>query len=149
SVFVDGFRAAETLREENPEAFDLLARYKADFRFKDATTDLKNRTALIGVDDRGHLTHIRYNNRSAAPLQLPASIMQNYYEALLIFSNMLHRPELEVTFKLQSGELVLFDNERILHGRKGFAGKGERHLQGSYADKDSLNSYIDVQDRAN
>ncbi|WP_420548301.1 2-trimethylaminoethylphosphonate dioxygenase [Curvivirga sp.] len=143
SVFVDGYKVAELLRQEEPIYFDLLSSYHANFRFCDGKADLKNRATVIGVDNFGHFTHIRYNNRSAAPLNLPANVMEDYYTALLAYADMLHREEVEVLFKLKQGELVLFDNERVLHGRKGFAG-GKRHLQGSYADKDSLNSWINI-----
>ncbi len=141
SVFVDGFNIAQRLKNEDQNAFDILSHYRANFRFSDNTTDLRNRTSLIGVNDQGHLTHIRYNNRSAAPLNLPADIMEDYYKSLLTMSKMLHLPSVEKHFKLAPGELVLFDNERILHGRQGFAG-GNRHLQGTYGDKDALNSWI-------
>lgn len=38
---------------------------------------------------------------------------------------------------LNEGDLLLFDNERVMHGREVQA-VGARHLQGCYADKDSL-----------
>jgi gamma-butyrobetaine dioxygenase len=49
---------------------------------------------------------------------------------------------MEVTFKLQPGELFIVDNTRVLHARKPFAGSGERWLQGCYADRDGLLSTL-------
>lgn len=141
SVLVDGFKVAALLREEAPEQFDLLTRHWVPFRFRDNQADLQSRRPMIEVDDRGEVHAIRYNNRSAAPFDLPADIMPAYYNAYRAYARMLHRPELELGFKLTPGDLMVFDNQRVLHGRKGFAG-GKRHLQGCYADKDSLNSLM-------
>jgi gamma-butyrobetaine hydroxylase len=139
SVFVDGFRAAALLRAEDPAGFDLLTRHWAPFRFADATADLRSRTPYIRLDDRGHVVAVRYNNRSAAPLDLPFEVMADYYAALRRFAALLHRPDGEARLRLEPGDLVLFDNERVFHGRAGFSG-GARHLQGCYADKDALRS---------
>lgn len=147
SVFVDGFRAAELMRAEDPDGFALLTRYWAPFRFADDTADLRSRTPYIRLDDRDRVVAIRYNNRSAAPLDLPFDVMADYYAALRRFAALLHRPDGELRLKLGPGDLVMFDNERVLHGRTGFAG-GARHLQGCYADKDALRSAALVLDRA-
>ena len=40
----------------------------------------------------------------------------------------------------------MFDNQRVLHARKGFAGN-KRHLQGCYADKDGLYSALRILER--
>jgi [2-(trimethylamino)ethyl]phosphonate dioxygenase len=48
-----------------------------------------------------------------------------------------------VGFRMGAGDLFIVDNRRVLHGRRGFAG-GRRHLQGAYADVDSLASKLRV-----
>ena len=44
------------------------------------------------------------------------------------------------------GECVVFDNLRVLHGRKGFNLKenGERTVQGGYVDWDEVRSKINI-----
>jgi len=139
SVFVDGFRTATLLRQEDPEAFRLLSTYSLPFRYREPGTDLQSRKRLIEVDDRGRITAVRYNNRSAAPMDLPFDVAGDFYRAYRKFADLLHQEDGELRLKLMPGELVLFDNERALHGRTGFSG-GARHLQGCYADKDALRS---------
>jgi gamma-butyrobetaine dioxygenase len=56
---------------------------------------------------------------------------------------LLHDPAFIVGFRLRPGDLFIVDNRRVLHGRRGFAG-GRRHLQGAYADMDSLLSKLRV-----
>ena len=42
-----------------------------------------------------------------------------------------------IDLELRAGELVMFDNCRLLHGRTGFdVADGLRHLQGCYIDMD-------------
>ena len=57
------------------------------------------------------------------------------------FGRMLHDPQATAGFRLRPGDLFIVDNRRVLHGRRGF-GSGRRHLQGAYADKDSLLSKL-------
>ena len=58
------------------------------------------------------------------------------------FAAIIEDPSMEVTFKLQPGELFIVDNTRVLHARKGFSSSGTRWLQGCYADKDGLLSTL-------
>ncbi|MDE0750293.1 MAG: TauD/TfdA family dioxygenase, partial [Acidimicrobiales bacterium] len=46
-----------------------------------------------------------------------------------------------------AGQLMAFDNQRVLHGRTACT-TGARHLQGCYVDKDSLHSRIRVLEAA-
>ena len=46
-------------------------------------------------------------------------------------------PAYEARFPLAAGELLLFDNSRVLHGRTRYdSNEGHRHLQGCYLDTD-------------
>ena len=40
----------------------------------------------------------------------------------------------ELTFRLGPGDIMCFDNRRVMHGRKAFSGSGQRNLQGVYID---------------
>ena len=54
-------------------------------------------------------------------------------------------PEFEIRFLLNRGDLVMFDNCRLLHGRTGFDPRqGPRHLQGCYIDIDGPRSLYRV-----
>lgn len=147
SIVVDGFKAAAILREEAPDDFAVLTRHKVPFRFASADTDLVARARMITLDDRGEVEEVRYNNRSIAAFDLPADVMPEFYRAYRAFVQVLQRPELEVGFKAGPGDLFIVDNQRVLHGRKAVGGSGRRHLQGCYADKDSLMSTLRVLER--
>lgn len=147
NTLVDGLWVAELMRRDHPTEFRILSTTEVDFRFQSEDTDLHNRTALIGVDCHGHASAVRFNNRSMQALDLPADETHDFYAAHHLFSRLLESENHRVMFKLAAGEAMLFDNTRILHGRLGYAGGGQRHLQGCYADMDSLLSKLRVLQR--
>ncbi len=87
---------------------------------------------------------MRYNNRSIATLKLPPSKVTAFYVAYRQYAEILERKELQITVTLEPGELMLFDNTRVMHTRTAFSNAGTRHLQGAYSDLDSLYSTLNV-----
>ena len=147
SIVVDGFHAAALLARERPEDFALLTRHAVPFRFASADADLETRARLIALDDRGEVAEVRFNNRSIGAFDLDPEVMPAFYRAYRRFAETLRRPALTVAFRLAPGDLFMVDNQRVLHGRSA-VGPGRRHLQGCYADKDSLLSALRVLERA-
>lgn len=146
NMVVDGFRAAQRLRDANPDGFSLLSRYCA--RFEYAGSDgvcLRSRRPMIELAPDGELIGIRFNNRSTAAISdVPYDDMAGYYAAHRQLAEIIDDPAMEVTFKLAPGECFIVDNTRVLHARKGYSGSGNRWLQGCYADKDGLLSTLSV-----
>ena len=138
SVLVDGFMAAKILADKNPVHAQILADYAVPFRFADTNADLRNRLPVLMFDATGDLSAVNYNNRSIGALDMPTAEQPAYYAAYRHFSEILMRPQLNLTFKLQSGDLFIVDNRRVLHGRTAFSGAGGRYLQGCYADRDAF-----------
>lgn len=147
TALADGFQAAATLRARDPVAFELLATQPVEFRFQSAGTDLRHRSPMIQLDAAGEVVGLRVNNRSAAPFNMAFDRMPAFYRAYQRLMSILQEGDCRITFTLQPGDLVLFDNQRVLHGRE-VAARGERHLQGSYADRDNLLSVVRVLERA-
>ncbi len=134
--------AAQKLREEDPEHFALLSQHWISFRFEDADTDLRARGPMIEVNDLDEVIRLRFNNRSIDTLLLPPQILRLYYPAYRHFAEILEREDLQIRFRLEPGELILFDNTRILHARTPYSAAGTRHLQGAYSDLDGLYSCL-------
>jgi gamma-butyrobetaine dioxygenase len=145
TLLVDGFHAAEILRREEPAAFVLLTRLPMNFRYADASTELRARQTLISVDGDDVVRAVHFNNRSADWLDAPADQAQAWYRAYRAFARILKRPELELIFRLEPGDCVVMQNDRTLHGRTAFdPGRGRRHLQGCYIDGDAMQSRLQV-----
>jgi [2-(trimethylamino)ethyl]phosphonate dioxygenase len=144
SVVVDGFAVAERLRREAPGDFDILARTKVPFRYVEpGAVELRHEAPLIELDVEGALRTVRYNSRSIGPIDLDPDALPDFYAAHRRFGRLLHDPAMSVGFRLAPGDLFIVDNRRVLHGRRGFDG-GRRHLQGAYADMDSLTSTLRI-----
>lgn len=147
STVVDGFAIANKLKQSSPDAFNRLATTPVQFRFQDETTDLCSQKTIIGLDVSGAVKAIHLNNRSIQPFQLPSSEMGAFYDAYTTFAQMVNDPQNQIVFKLSPGDLFMVNNRRVLHGRTGYASNGSRHLQGCYADVDSLSSRLAVLQR--
>ncbi len=144
NMVVDGSRAAERLRAENPEGFDVLSRYCAKFEYAgEDGVILRSRRPMIELRPDGELIAVRFNNRSAAAItDVPDKDMSTYYAAYRRLGEIIDDPDMEVTFRLEPGECFVVDNTRVLHARKAYSGTGTRWLQGCYADKDGLLSTL-------
>jgi len=144
STVVDGFSAAQRLREENASGFALLSAHAARFEYKGSVgVALRSRRPMIELSPDGELIAIRFNNRSSAPFtDIPFEQMEAYYAAYRQFASIIDDPAMAVSFKLEPGESFIVDNTRVLHGRVGYSGSGSRWLQGCYADKDGLLSTL-------
>ncbi|MEV7022131.1 TauD/TfdA family dioxygenase [Kitasatospora sp. NPDC093558] len=142
SGLVDGFMAAAVLRDEAPEDFAVLTRTPVPFVFRDRRTELRADRPLIDVDALGRIREVRFNNRSIGTLR--GGDRDAFYTAYRRFAAITLRPELQLTFRLSPGDCLVFDNTRLLHARTAFQQDGHRHLQGCYADLDSLASTLAV-----
>ena len=144
SVLVDGFKAANVLRQESKEDFDILTSTWINFRFSDTKTDLRSRVPMIELNDNNEIVKVRYNNRSIDTIKLPTNKIRHFYKAYRHWSEIIERDDLKIIFKLSKGDLMLLDNTRIMHARTAFSKKGRRHLQGAYTDLDGLYSLLNL-----
>ena len=141
TCFADGFAHAEALARTAPEAFDRLARTPVEFAYRAPDGAVyRARRPLIEQGPDGALVAVRLNHRSLAPLDLADREIAPWYDAYRAFHNLLHAPLAALKVRLLPGDVVLFDNRRIVHGREAYDGGAStgRWLQGCYADIDGL-----------
>jgi len=143
SLLADGFAIAEHLREVDPGAFDRLARTPVPFLYRSRDAELYAETPLIRLSATGEVQAVHYNNRSIAPLALPAAELPAFYAAYRRFALLLREQRFQMRTRLGDGDLVVFDNQRTLHGRTPFSSaRHPRHLQGCYLTRDSVLSRV-------
>jgi gamma-butyrobetaine dioxygenase len=136
SLFADGFAMAEDLRTEDPEAFHLLCDVAIPFRFHDDTADIRVHRPVITLGPKGDVIEIRYNAHLAGIFDMPSETMPDYYRAYRAYMRKTRDPKYHLALKLKAGEMVVFDNRRVLHGRDSFdPSTGFRHLHGCYVDR--------------
>jgi gamma-butyrobetaine dioxygenase len=145
STLVDGFAVAEALRQRDRDAFQILSGTPVRFRYRDKATELVASAAPIELDAGGRVRTIHFSPRLDFVPLAPPEELSRYYRARRVFDHMLRAPEFEIRFLLNAGDLVMFDNCRLLHGRTGFDPRqGLRHLQGCYIDIDGPRSLYRV-----
>ena len=140
SRFVDGFAAAEALRDDDPTAFRTLTTTDVTFRYHGSDVDLRADRPLIELDRNGRVHAVSVNNRSMEPLAEGDPRAAAFYAAYQAFVAVLDRDDHAIEITLRPGELVAFDNRRVLHGRRAFRSTSRRHLQGCYIDIDAIRS---------
>lgn len=148
STFVDGLKVAEELRSQCPDHFQLLVDHAIPFRFHDDNHDIRQHHPVINLDNFGNIIEIKYNAHLADIFDLPADVMREYY---LAYRNLMARfkdERFKIEIKLKAGEMVVFDNRRVLHGRNQFeTSSGRRHLRGCYVDRSEFKSRLRVLSR--
>ena len=149
SILQDGFMAASILRDENPRHFETLCTQWINYRFQDGKTDLHSRVPMFETNERNEIIKVRYNNRSIGTLKLDPDQITKFYAAYRHYAEIIERDTLQIQFKLNPGELMMFDNTRVMHARKAYSKGGVRHLQGAYSDLDGLYSTLSTLQQKN
>ncbi|KFV04537.1 PREDICTED: gamma-butyrobetaine dioxygenase [Pterocles gutturalis] len=150
SEVVDGFHVANKLKKQNPQAYQILSSTAVDYTdvgvdYCDFAVQCKQR--IIDVDSRGQAVRINYNNATRDTVfDIPVEKVRSFYKALKEFDDLLNSTEHKFTYKLKPGDIVTFDNWRVLHGRQSYQSGSEvtRHLEGAYADWDVVMSRLRI-----
>ncbi|MDJ0946816.1 MAG: trimethyllysine dioxygenase [Kiloniellales bacterium] len=140
NVFADGFRVAERLRAEAPEAFRLLSELEVPGEYLGDGVHLLARHPVLGLDAAGALRRVCFNNFDRAPFRPQPAVTEAFYAALRRFHALLSEEAYHLRLQLRPGLAVLFDNWRILHARTGFT--GHRHMAGFYLNREDLESRL-------
>lgn len=141
SLFLHGAAVAEALREEDPEAFRLLADNKIPFFYRHDDWDYRAHQRVIETDPEGRVTGVTISQHLQDAMDLPQHLLDSYYPAFVKFLKMMQEDRFVVRFRSEAGNCVVFDNHRIVHGREGYvADSGKRHLRGCYTDRGALRS---------
>lgn len=157
STIVDGWKVAEQLRELDPDAFLTLTRVKTRFQYEASETALVTfhpaittrpssaRSESVADPLVDPVRTVVYSSRLDFTPPLPPAELDRYYTARAKFHALLHDPQNVYETKLNAGDLLIVDNSRVLHGRRGFdAAEGQgaqpRWVRGCYFDRDATTS---------
>ena len=150
STLVDGFAVAEAIRSEAPGAFELLTsvavpwvRHRTESVDQGEAVHLIAHAPVIALDRDGAIAGVRFHERSMGTLDIAPELMDGYYRALVEFTKRIRSAEFQWEHGLQPGEAIVFDNQRVLHGRTAFDGDpGRRHLRLCTVDRDQVHSAL-------
>ena len=143
STFADSYHIAEKVRQKDQEAFRLLTEIAIPYRFRDRSHDIRVHRPMVSLDERGNVFDVRYSAHLMDCFDMESDVMVDYYRAYRLFMAETRNPSNLVEFKLNPGQMVVFDNRRTLHGRTAFnPATGHRLLKGYYIDRGEWDSRI-------
>ena len=145
SVFADGFRICVDVQADSSAEYDLLCELSLPWRFHDEDDDVRFRRPIIELDASGNLCAFTFNAHIADIPDFSSEQLPSFYMAYRKLMQRIRDPKYRCPYLLQPGEMVMFDNRRILHGREAFdAQSGTRHLYGYYIEHNEVDSKIRV-----
>ncbi|QSZ32659.1 hypothetical protein DSL72_002238 [Monilinia vaccinii-corymbosi] len=147
SIFSDSFKAVEQLDDRN---FVTLCTKKISYHYRNANEHYQYKHCVIttGGYERGKKRYdlnltprfVNYSPPFQAPFDEPSDAIP-LAPALAQLASRLEAPENMYEYRLQEGECVIFNNRRVLHGRREFdTSAGERWFRGAYIDTDVFTS---------
>ena len=142
STFVDVFAVAEDFRRLHPEHFAILCRVPSTFMkhhlTREQATIMEYQRPHIQVNHRNEVVAVHWSPPFEGPLRVPFQSVMPYYDAYRVFHDLVEGGEHCYEFKLKQGDTVIFNQRRVLHGRKQLTpcSDGVRHLQGTYINID-------------
>ncbi|MCP4767149.1 MAG: DUF971 domain-containing protein [Gammaproteobacteria bacterium] len=145
STFVDGFEVAERLRLHDPDGFFALCDNSSAFRrhFAD-DVDLITEFPIINLDEFGNPCGVRINDRVGAPPAIAPDQVEVYYRGLHYLLQQSEDPGLIMHLTLKPGDIAIFDNHRILHGRTDLTVEGQRWLQWVQIERGDFHSSLRI-----
>jgi len=143
SILVDGFMIVERLRRTDPDAVELLNKVPQSWYMRHVNGELYRADGrLICLDVDGRVSGVRFNDRCHAPIDLPDHLVEPFYAALRKLSAAYSDPTFWLRLLLGTGDLLVYDNERLLHGRNSF--QGDRFLRLCAVERDEFHSRLRV-----
>lgn len=141
SLLVDGVEAARHLRAADPEAFEVLATVPIRLHRRHADeVDFETRACVLTLDAAGEPSGVRLNTRCLADLDPHEPRLGALLHALAAYTRIIESPEHQRIVHLHAGDMLAFDNHRIMHGRTAFSDRWPRHLLSCNVDRDAVHS---------
>ncbi|WP_420451107.1 TauD/TfdA family dioxygenase [Ilumatobacter sp.] len=145
SRMADGLAVVEELRSNHPEAHEALTTLEWVFANRAPDGDHRWVAPLIDHGATGSPLTLRAFYPVRLAPHMPIEDQPRAYAAMRTFSAVAHDARFMITSVFEPGDLVGFDNRRILHGRDAFdPGVGRRRLRGCYIDRDDVLSRLRV-----
>ncbi|KAG7169311.1 Gamma-butyrobetaine dioxygenase-like 4 [Homarus americanus] len=139
----DGFQVSHNFRTLHPDKFHILATTPVDFidiGVEDGRDFfLVNHDPMIRLDINGQIQSVNFNQFSRdSYFRVPVEEVAGWYDAMKTFRDMVNDNQYCIEYKMKDGDILVFDNFRLLHGRKAYTIEGERVLEGGYWEWDDV-----------
>ncbi|KAF3048854.1 hypothetical protein E8E11_009496 [Didymella keratinophila] len=122
SLLVDGFAVADELLRTDRQAYKILAQTNVHAHASGnegiSIQPYRGFPVLEHDPATGDLLRVRWNSSDRASIELPIEDVEIWYDAARKFDALLKKKENEYWEQLVPGRVLVFDNWRVLHGRR-------------------------------
>ena len=137
SIMVDGFKIAQILRENHGTSYNILSEIDIPGRYFGDGVELIAKRPVFKFRNK-KLIQVSFNNYDRGDFRLPNNKINDFYTAIRAFDKLANAKEMQWRQILKPGQLLIFNNWRVLHGRSEFSGK--RKMSGCYINKEDFES---------
>ncbi|XP_046853681.1 gamma-butyrobetaine dioxygenase-like [Xenia sp. Carnegie-2017] len=146
SLFLDGFYVSKNIFLQDARAFELLRSFYVPFVDIGSVGDYKFGCShsIIKTNKHGRISSFKYNGwvESESKGDCTPDELLEYYDALFVLTSHLKDPKSIIDHRLKPGQIIMFHNDRVLHGRSKLVSPekklNERWLQGVYFEWDVI-----------
>ena len=135
---VGGFKIANKIKEEDKKVFDILSNIEVPGKYVGDGVILEAKRPILKLNSNKELIQVSFNNYDRAPFRFEKDLTIKFYEAIKKFDLLANNKDYQWRHILKPGELLIFNNWRILHGRGSFS--GVRKMSGCYINKEDFDS---------
>ncbi len=151
STMTDGLALVDHLARDHPEHHEALTTLRWIFFNRGPEVDHRWSGPIIDHGPGGAPLTIRAFHPVRGFPDMADEDLPRAYAALRCFAALAADPRFQLRYPFAPGDLIIFDNRRVLRGRDRYetagTGGGQRHLRGIYLDHDEVYSYLRVINR--
>ena len=148
SQMTDGLAVALHLEQHDPEAYEALTTLRWVFHGRGAEVDFRWSGPLIDLGVPGSPLTLRTFYPVRTFPDMATDDIPRAYRAVQKLGQLARDPRFQITYKMEPGELVVFDNRRMQHAREPFdTSTGRRLFRGCYVNSDDVYSKLRVLNR--
>ncbi|MEE2742610.1 MAG: TauD/TfdA family dioxygenase [Bdellovibrionota bacterium] len=142
TLLSDGFHVAKKLEKSDPLFYQALTRESTWFVNKDKKESFRFKSPVIKLEE------VRISPWLRGKVEGSLEEVDIFYKAFRKYLTLTQKKDNFIQFPLLEGELICFDNRRVLHGRTEIgSAKGTRWLRGCYAEREDLISRLRILQR--
>jgi len=148
STMADGAAVVDYIADHHPEHYEALTTLRWVFFNRGIGIDHRWSGPIIDQGVPGSPLTLRAFYPVKAFPDMDEADMPRAYAAAQCFSDVATDARFQISYPFEVGDMIGFDNRRILHGRDEYSAGGQRHLRGFYIDHDEILSRARVCARA-
>jgi len=138
SIFSDSFKAVDYFKALHPVEYELLCTQPIAFQYRNASHNMHYLHPTIDTTNLNEPLRVHYSPPFQGPIPFSPTIDQDaFFRAFSLWEEVIRMDGMVFERRLEGGVTVIFNNRRVLHGRRAFEGaSGRRLFKGSYVDWD-------------